>query len=267
MNLNLKAFTLAEILITLVIVGVIACLTLPTLLSKMDKARNIATLKRAYAELSSEVKQFMIDNDCTSRLSDCSASGQFVFDFPKYLYYQRGWVDVYNVVNSGNPTLSYVNGLSLNGEKVVHLASPMSDTSLEHSYKFLAPKGAAYYLLTSGFPYDMYYWTNKRDYLRLKLDIFTNPNSVRPTRWGSSEQIHGRYPILGREIFTFFVTDTGRVIPACSQEFVGAFAYYCNYWKDNNYEYCSMTESPPVPSRAGLGCAARIIEDGWQMNY
>ena len=265
MKLNLKAFTLAEILITLVIVGVIACLTLPTLLSKIDKTRNIATLKRAYAELSGEVKQFMIDNDCTSRLSDCSASGQFVFDFPKYLYYQRGWVDAYNVVKVGNSSTTPAHMLTLHKKNQPHYYNVVSSIDTEQPYKFLSSKGGAYYIRTSSFPTDMRYATDKGDYIRLRIDVYTNPSSVIPPVIENYVPIWANYPILGREVFVFYVTDSGRVIPCGSSESTTSSGYYCIYWKKNagNCE----TDKGQDNAYAGIGCAARIIEDGWQMNY
>lgn len=51
MNKNKKAFTLAEVLITLVIVGIIAALTLPTLIIKNQKEETAIKLKKAYSTL------------------------------------------------------------------------------------------------------------------------------------------------------------------------------------------------------------------------
>lgn len=58
MNTNLKmygkrlAFTLAEVLITLGIIGVVAALTLPTLMVKQQEAATVSQLKKAYSTLS-----------------------------------------------------------------------------------------------------------------------------------------------------------------------------------------------------------------------
>ena len=47
MNKKIKAFTLAETLVTLMIIGVIAAITIPTLKENSDKDANIALLKKA----------------------------------------------------------------------------------------------------------------------------------------------------------------------------------------------------------------------------
>ena len=44
-----KAFTLAEVLITLVIIGVISALTIPTLKETSDRSANLAALQKAYS--------------------------------------------------------------------------------------------------------------------------------------------------------------------------------------------------------------------------
>jgi len=47
-----SAFTLAEVLITLVIIGIVAALTIPTAISKYQKQQYVAGLKKAYSLLS-----------------------------------------------------------------------------------------------------------------------------------------------------------------------------------------------------------------------
>ena len=46
-----SAFTLAEVLITLVIIGVIAAMTIPTLINKTNKQEYVSKLKKAYSTL------------------------------------------------------------------------------------------------------------------------------------------------------------------------------------------------------------------------
>ena len=48
---NDRAFTLAEVLIALVIIGIIAALTVPTLMHKVEKQGYVSGLKKAYSIL------------------------------------------------------------------------------------------------------------------------------------------------------------------------------------------------------------------------
>ena len=46
-----KAFTLAEVLITLGIIGIVAAMTLPTLIGKYQKKQTVTQLKKAYRDI------------------------------------------------------------------------------------------------------------------------------------------------------------------------------------------------------------------------
>lgn len=59
------AFTLAEVLITLGIIGVVAALTMPALIANHKKQTAITQLKKAYSEMSQAVKFSEIDNSET----------------------------------------------------------------------------------------------------------------------------------------------------------------------------------------------------------
>ena len=55
-------FTLAEVLITLGIVGVVAALTIPSLISKYNEYVTIIALKKTYAELTEAIKRSELVN-------------------------------------------------------------------------------------------------------------------------------------------------------------------------------------------------------------
>lgn len=61
--LNSKyAFTLAEVLITLVVVGIIAALTIPTTISTYRKSVVESRLKASFSNLSNAVNRSVVDN-------------------------------------------------------------------------------------------------------------------------------------------------------------------------------------------------------------
>ena len=66
------AFTLAETLITLTIIGVVAALTIPTLLNKYTKHTYVVGLKKAYAQLQHAVKMIPITEGCSAGDYDCA---------------------------------------------------------------------------------------------------------------------------------------------------------------------------------------------------
>ena len=55
-SLKSAAFTLAEVLITLGIIGVVAAMTMPSLITNYQKKQTVTQLKKAYSELSQALK-------------------------------------------------------------------------------------------------------------------------------------------------------------------------------------------------------------------
>lgn len=56
------AFTLAEVLITLGIIGVVAALTIPVLMNTYDKLQTVSKVKKAYSAMSQAIKLSEADN-------------------------------------------------------------------------------------------------------------------------------------------------------------------------------------------------------------
>lgn len=56
-------FTLAEVLITLGIIGVVAALTLPSVIQKYQKKVTVERLKKSYSTLAQAVQMSVKDND------------------------------------------------------------------------------------------------------------------------------------------------------------------------------------------------------------
>ena len=66
-----NAFTLAETLITLSIIGVVAAMTVPTLMSNVSKQQNYVGLKKAYNQLQNAIKMVPIAAGCSSGDYSC----------------------------------------------------------------------------------------------------------------------------------------------------------------------------------------------------
>ena len=63
------AFTLAEVLITLGIIGIVAALTIPTLVNNYQKAQYVTALKKAYTQFNQALIQLASDNNCVGDLA------------------------------------------------------------------------------------------------------------------------------------------------------------------------------------------------------
>lgn len=74
MKLKYNAFTLAEVLITLGIIGVVAAMTMPTVINNLQNKANINKLKREYSVIQQAFQRIAAENDADFKnaLSVCS---------------------------------------------------------------------------------------------------------------------------------------------------------------------------------------------------
>ena len=74
-SLKRVAFTLAEVLITLGIIGVVAALTLPTLIQNHQKQVYVTQLKKAYSTLGNAFNKMAVDEDVVDwKQTNCGSS-------------------------------------------------------------------------------------------------------------------------------------------------------------------------------------------------
>ena len=77
-------FTLAEVLITLVIIGVIAAMTIPTLINKTNNQEYVSRLKKVYATLSAATNRIIFEKGTpNSTLGGWSSSPEALLDIYK----------------------------------------------------------------------------------------------------------------------------------------------------------------------------------------
>ena len=97
-KINKNGFTLAEVLITLVIIGVVAAMTIPTVISKIEERDTVAKVQKAYSTVAQAWEKFQVDNGCTGTFEGCFMSNETVFNqnpfherFLKYFNYVE-WI-------------------------------------------------------------------------------------------------------------------------------------------------------------------------------
>lgn len=81
-----NGFTLAETLITLVIIGVVAAITVPSLMHRKFEQETVAKVTKIYSTLAQAVTKYQIDNACSDHIGKCDV----------------GYADVENMVKSLN---------------------------------------------------------------------------------------------------------------------------------------------------------------------
>lgn len=209
-----KAFTLAEVLITLGIIGVVASLTVPTLMQNANERATVTALKKAYSTLSNAYKlaeqedgtpdnwglvanpspqllnklvpYLKVDKDCTDNSLGCFPAGVTY----KWLAASLGNYTIFD--NLAYPKLKLTDGTLIFGS----VDSPSCIGSYGNS---LALQNEC-----------AHYWVD--------INGYKNPNQ------------------MGKDVFGFWLTKYGIVPIGSAQETLWPFANYCKD-KDNQNGY------------------------------
>lgn len=240
------AFTLAEVLIVLGIIGVVAEMTIPTLLQSSEKQVEMTSLKKFYSEFSQAMTLYMQSSDC----SDLPCTGLFNADIGEDDYADR---------------------LNIEFAKVLRLRQATTDLEFNRTIKYLdgsvAVPSFAYgpsWITDDGFQF-MVYDTDSGNCTMweipakssLKLydactTLYLDTNGVKmPNKWG-------------RDIHLFFLAKDGNLYPWSGADHK---AMNGSDWTTDS-TFCGVAGSAAIPTGdLGTGCVARIIQEGWQMKY
>ena len=222
-----KAFTLAEVLITLGIIGIVAAMTLPTLIGKYQKKQTVTQLKKAYTEISQLLRMSELDNG-SMEYWDYTMSGQ---DF--YNLYIKPYIK--NVRAIPNYEFKkYIVYKNLNGSTCT---SEVWCTLGDSYYSFLS----------NGTVIGVMSHDGQSLYKAVTIDVNgqKNPNQ------------------LGKDVFVFSISKTEKsLVPygfsdagrggACSND------YDRNKIKTGHDYSCNNANK-------GIWCAALIMTDGWEI--
>jgi len=259
-------FTLAEVLITLAIIGIVAALTIPVLMASYQKTQYVTQLKKFYTTFQNGTKIYMQNDGCNT----LSCTG--VFDGAVNM--GGNWeTQVRNYVDKSFKVLKYYSSGSdeLNAEVTSNLASSMIEltrvTRFSGMYSFSTVDGMLVGI-------DDPDWGN--------CNGSELPSAICATVDVDTNGIKGPN-VWGRDTFEFALTNDGSLTPLYSQQYAKAQAagnesmpwlydmlMNSNYWAKSPGmcgEPGKITINPTTDEINGNACAARIIEEGWEMNY
>ncbi len=180
-NDNAKAaFTLAEVLITLGIIGIVAAMTLPTLVAKYKEKQRVTQVKKAYSILSQAYQMAVTEygdintwnftqtyvetDDDGNNVLDTSGQKLVLDRLAKYMhttsskfeyenYISLSGIEVKSSTNAEKVTISLVDGVSLvmgwmapkepviKGEVAIYLPERVVQEGVSHFYFYITPKG------------------------------------------------------------------------------------------------------------------------------
>lgn len=261
-------FTIAEMVITLSIIGIVAMFTLQTIFAKYDKLVYVSQLKKFYVTFQSGMQNYMAGQGCTELTctelfaplptgdvsqtgynpkitlpkifklrKECALAGTYCARNAKALNPSDTWwhqiFDVYE------PSYRMIDGAEFNFQK--NLCRPMPNRPYNANTKVVCAL--------------------------VDVDV----NGIKPPNRE------------GRDIFEFFLSKDGLLYPLYGKEYAEAVGTYdretnsyivgdyktsSHYWP--NTSWCGKRDQVNDGSSyfgAGLYCAARIMENGWVMDY
>lgn len=193
-----RGFTLAEVLITLGIIGVVAALTMPSLIQNHKEKATVARLKKAYSVLSNAYMLALNENpDVTSwfnSIGDPENSKIFFDKIKPYLKIQKECGFEKGCLTSG-----YVK--TLDGRDYAFYDEFTTE------YRFILADGTAIWFYIDNF-------TNENEVGNIKVDI---------------DGKKGAYT-FGKDVFLFYIT-TNKIMPYGTQNTTintNTFDYACN---------------------------------------
>ena len=225
---------MAEVLITLGIIGVVVALTLPTVIQNYKKQVTITKLKKAYSLLGQVAQRSIVDNGAielpVGEKIDANVAEKFFNSY--WLPYFDG-ISIY----SSNPKLND-DGVQaykfLNNE----YSTSFIGTNFPMGRIFFSVKdGTTYCVIVKGTEYVYDKDGNvvsQYSVFGTKQDVFVDINGIKPPN------------TFGKDVFLFLIDfDNGIVKPMTYNGSVANINANCK--------------------RIGLLCAAKIMQDGWQI--
>ena len=228
---------MAEVLITLGIIGVVAALTLPSVIQNYKKQVTVTQLKKAYSTLGQVVQKSIADNGPVGLQSGSKVTESDVKEFFNTYwlpYFKGAQVYLANSVpnlNNNTPEYNLYDGRNLG-------VSIYTDFRYGRIF-FSTVDGMTYFVMIMG-------WDNEYD----DEGNLIKHDAVYTSRQDVYVDINGTKPpnTFGKDVFYFYVDfDKNVVRPK-------------GYEKSETYVAAECKTS-------GFYCATKIIDDGWKINY
>lgn len=241
-----KGFTLAEILITLGIVGVVAAITLPTIIMNYKRIVWVNQLKANYTILTNGFSQMANSEGATSLAeSDTfrSLSGAGCGTDPQYSEARCS-----KFFNNFKKFFKGDLQIAENYQYSTEILNPSNKKNYSEKNIFIMPNGSIifnYYFFPIGYSTAIY---NQGGFY-IDTNGYKGPN------------------VFGRDIFYFgVILDPPYIVPGGSKLCKETKCIDFPYWKECR-GCCKADNFAPMGFMHNTSCAGRIIDEGWKMNY
>ena len=222
------AFTLAEVLITLGIIGVVAALTLPTVIQNYQKQVTVTKLKKAYSCLVQVAQKSIADNGSIDFVE-----GDLLNEDEVKKFFNTYWLSYFKGVDVFPEKKALY---KLNGNTICykHISGILTSLNILTDYS----AGRVFFNTADGITYyvDIMHWNNKYNdkgelisqdaVYHSEQTVYVDLNGIKPPN------------TLGKDVFIFYVDFSKGIVRP-------------------NRGICNNTSSS--------GCSGKIMRDGWQI--
>ncbi len=265
-NIRRYAFTLAEVLITLAIIGIVAAVTIPTLINNYQKKLWTSQFLENVSTLSQGMKVLIVNAGCTD--SGLICTGLFPTGNVDDKYYENldnAMKKVFKVtktcMNDDTSCAYDVQGLNytFTDKKSKLGLNIWNYNNINTSGRFLyeLANGAIISIVNKGCTSTSYPEISKSLKIRC-ADIVFDVNGKNPPN------------TFGRDIFGVIVSADGNIYPYGGIDFAKFlqgenWENSKNYWKSSSANYKNNCDTSI--SSQGYACGARIMENNGVMDY
>lgn len=254
-----KGFTLAEIIITLSIVGIVAAYTIPLLVNIYQKQIYVAQLKHSYSTIQEFFKQYLADQGVMELGQTPLFDGNTWNSDTRQSYFDNVVHKYFKVFKACKALASPVDLSCMIKESYLDNSSK-SNFFTFGDYGFCTiDKTCFSIILQDSCQPDYSHIGNMKTFCGF---IRIDTNGAAPPN------------IYGRDFWNYFdLGHDGRLYPSYGIEYAKYndgvnWATGSYYWQGTQAPTaCGTLGSTNLINVRGFGCLARIIEEGWEMNY
>jgi len=254
---KLIAFTLAEVLITLGIIGIVAEMTIPTLTASYQNKVYLTSLQQFYSTFNQGMMQLKTKYDC----SDLACAGVVATNNSAAAWrtnFDKEMKSVFKITES-NET-----GIHMAPNEIKELSGALAgwgsfwvDNTSWYFYR--TAQGALVGIhIANGTDCGAPDATNPSNYKQICSGVIFDTNGEKPpNQWG-------------RDTWSSYVTIEGQLIPDYGMDYSkissgSGWSTSSSYWRNASADDHCQTSF--FSGYSGQACFARVMEDGWQMKY
>ena len=236
------AFTLAEVLIVLGIIGIVAEITLPTLVQSTQKTATIAQLKEFYSSFNQALSTYMQSQGC----SDMNCTGIFAGTAAQGSNATAIDTAMKSVLKINKTCLYNASGCdAMFSTPLKYIDKSSANSFLQYGHAFATANGAIFAILDSTSGANECGTTSKGSCGNVYVDL----NGAKgPNVWGM-------------DIFDFVITNSGLLYPQYSKNYSAGWD-----WRDTPGA-CGEAGSTAIVSGEIGDCSGRIMDNGWVIDY